>query len=519
MAKAALIKAPYQEMEYTEEMIDELRKCMKPVISDDEGPIYFIRKYVHIQHPKAGEIPFDVRDYQIKMIDNYLNNQWAITLTSRQSGKTETSASYLLWKAIFHPDMNILIASRRHSDAKDIMKRIKFQYESLPDWLKPGVTEYNVHTVSFDNGSELYAEATTANTGRGRSISLLYLDEFAFVKPLVAEDFWASILPTLSTGGDCIITSTPNGSEDQFSMLWHGAIAEQNGFSPVEVTWREVPMDAHGKKMRDDKFRADIIAKFGELKWRREYNNEFISSEETLIHGIRLSNLKSTDPILVKNGFKFWEQIQKQKKYIIGVDVGTGTGGDYSTIQVFSFPQLNQVAEFRENTLSTPKFTKKLIWILNVIEKAGSESFYSVENNGVGEGVISAIESYEDANDTELPGVMFHDKGKDKRGFYTSNKAKLRACMDLKTLIDSDRPRMTIRSKVLMTELKFFVRKGASFEAKLGITDDLIMALIIMIRVMQEVLLYDDEEIDTLFDDDDDDDADLDESELYGIVM
>ena len=154
MATSDIIKKPHAEVEFDQHMIDELARCAEPVISDDAGPLYFIRKYVKIQHPTRGELPFELYDFQVRMIESYMNNRWCVTLTSRQVGKTTVAAAYLLWKAIFVFDFNILIASRRGDDAKDIMLKIKYAYESLPDWLRPGVKEYNVKSVMFDNGSQ-----------------------------------------------------------------------------------------------------------------------------------------------------------------------------------------------------------------------------------------------------------------------------------------------------------------------------------------------------------------------------
>ena len=514
MAKQALTKKANLEIAFTEEMLLDLERCSRHGISEDYGIVYFCRKYVKIQHPTLGIIPFDIRDYQIKMLDCYMYNRWSIVLTARQSGKTEASALFLLWTAMFTPNMKILVASRIAKDAKDIMKRVKFMYENLPDFLRPGIDEYNVHTVSFDNGSEIYSEATTPDTGRGRSISLLYLDELARVRPKVAEEFWASIMPTLTTGGKCIITSTPGTDTDTFSTIWHGAKAEQNGFAYVEVSWKEVP-ETDGS-VRGKKFREDTISRIGLLKWRREYNNEFLSDAETLISALRMQNWKEEPPRTIKNSFKFWDKLTKQK-YVIGVDVGTGTGGDFSTIEVFSFPQLVQVAELRENTMSTPQLTKRLVWMLQLIAKAGGESYYSVENNGVGEGVIAAIELIEEEKNIEIPGEMFHESGKGKRGYYTSNKKKLGACMNLKNLLDTDNPKMTIKSSVLITEFKFYVRTATAFAARLGITDDAIAACIIAVRVIDDIMMTEDGDYSSLSEDEDLEEWD-DDDEAFGII-
>lgn len=472
-----LIKRPGEQSEYSKELLDELEKCAK-------DPIYFIETYCKIQHATRGEVPFIMYPFQKRMVYAYLKNRWNIVLSSRQVGKTVTSACYLLWYAIFRFDSNILITSRRNSDAMDIIGKVRYSYEGLPDWLRPGVREYSKHTAAFDNGSQIRAEATTENTGRGQAITVLYLDEFAFVPPGLAIEFWTSITPTLSTGGDCIITSTPNGDEDTFSSIWTGAISQTNGFFATQVNWDEHPD-------RDEDFKRKMIAKIGELRWRQEYGNEFLSSNESLISGLRLAVLKHSRPIDEKNGFYFWEEIREGGTYVLGCDVGTGTGGDYSTIQCFSFPDLKQVAEFRDNQISTPIFAGKLVWLLKLLAREGAESFFSVENNGVGEGVIASISQMEDMMEEDIPGTFIHDFGKNVRGMNTTKKKKLAVCMELKNLLDNSHPRIHIRSKRLITELKFFVRKGPSFEARIGATDDLVAGLLIMLRVTKEAAQWD----------------------------
>lgn len=502
-----LIKTPGLEMEYTPQMIKELKRC-------SEDPIYFIETYVRIQHPIRGEIPFIMYDFQKRIIRGYLSHRWNVVLTSRQIGKTVTSACYLLWYAIFRFDSDILITSRRNADAMDIVGKVRYAYEGLPDFIRPGVREYSKHVVAFDNGSSISAEATTENTGRGQSITILYLDEFAFVPPGIADAFWSSITPTLSTGGDCIITSTPNGDEDTFSSIWVGAISKTNGFNATEVNWWEHPD-------RDEEYKRQMIAKIGELKWRQEYGNEFLSSQESLISGIRLVSLKSTASVGERNGFKFWEALKPGKVYVIGVDVGTGTGGDYSTIQCFTFPQLEQVAQLRDNTIATPTFTGKLVWLLKQIDRAGGDSFYSVENNGVGEGVIASLIQLENMVDDDIPGTMIHDRGKKIRGLNTSSKHKLAACMELKNMLDIAKPKIQIRSRELITELKFYIRKGPNFNARIGATDDLISAILVMLRVTRVAADYDLEAFDRLYGIDDTDELtgeDIDDRDAFPIL-
>lgn len=261
MARALnkFIKPANTETEYTPEQLIELKRCAS-------DPVYFIKTYVKIQHPTKGAVAFELYDFQEKLIRSFHNNDFNIVLASRQVGKSITSASYLLWYAMFHFDKTVLIASNKNSGAMEMIYRIRFAYESLPFWLKPGVTDdgYNKHAVGFDNGSRIISAATSEDTGRGMSISLLFLDEFAFVAPGIQDEFWTAIKPTLSTGGSCIIASTPNGDMNIFAQLWRAAVVEANSFIATWVKWDEPPG-------RDIKFKEKEIADIGERKWMQEY--------------------------------------------------------------------------------------------------------------------------------------------------------------------------------------------------------------------------------------------------------
>ncbi len=214
--------------EYTQEQLNEIYRCAS-------DPIYFIRKYVRLQHPVQGSLAFNLFDYQEKMIRFYEESHYSIAMLPRQCGKTQTAAGYLLWWACFKPDQKILILSKDHTGAKDILSRFWYAYEELPWWIKPGIVTNDVQTKKFDNGTEIKALATTENSGRGMSISLLYLDEFAFVRPGIADKFWTSIFPVLASGGKCIITSTPNTDEDKFAKIWLNCKMHPNSWDWTDV--------------------------------------------------------------------------------------------------------------------------------------------------------------------------------------------------------------------------------------------------------------------------------------------
>jgi len=277
----ALAKTPYKKEIYTEQQLAEFALCADPVT----GPEYFMRNFFYIQHPTQGRQLYNPFEYQVRLIDSYHNYRFAIAMMPRQTGKSTSAAGYLLWYAMFIPDSTILISAHKYDGSQEIMKRVRFAYELCPNHIRAGATNYNLGSIDFDNGSRIISATTTENTGRGMSISLLYADEFAHVRPSVAQEFWTSISPTLATGGKCIITSTPNSDEDQFALLWKGANKMEdshgnpqqvgiNGFRAFRSYWREHPD-------RDDNWAAEQRSQLGEDRFRREmdclYSNALLT--------------------------------------------------------------------------------------------------------------------------------------------------------------------------------------------------------------------------------------------------
>lgn len=479
----SIVKAN-QQFEYTREQILEIKKCA-------QDPVYFIKKYVRIQHPKHGSIPFELYPYQEEMLKDFRSERFCIVLSARQTGKTWTTNAYLLWYAMFNEDKTILIVSNKNDNAMENIGRIQYMYENLPNWLKPGVNEdgWNKHEVGFDNKSRIISKATTESSGRGYSISLLFCDEFAFVRPGIQDAFWTSIQPTLATGGACIICSTPNGDANLFARLWRGAEAKVNGFKSRHVKWDEPPG-------RDENFKLLEQQRIGVDKWRQEYECEFLSSEALLFNSLMLMELtqKVSLPRPNERGIHFWKPFEKGKTYLIGLDPGTGAGQDFTVIEVFEFPSLQQVAEFRSNTTATPYVYSIAKWIFLAIRKQGGTCYFSVENNGVGEGIVALLQADETLPDNvELVSEM----GKNKVGMQTLNRTKLKACINFKNLVESGK--MEIRSKNLLTEMKSFVRDGSSYDHEEGSTSDCISACLIVVRMIEEIASYDQHAYDMLY--------------------
>jgi len=493
-----LTKTPYKKEEYTQEQLLELAKCMS-------DPKYFMLNYCYIQHPVKGRMIFTLYDYQVGLVDTYHNNRYSISMLARQTGKSTCAAGYLLWYAMFNPDQTILIAAHKYSGAQEIMQRIRFAYELLPDFIRAGVTAYNKGSLEFDNGSRIIAQATTDNTGRGLSISLVYLDEFAFVRPTIAKEFWTALSPTLATGGKCIITSTPNQDDDQFAQIWNEALKNidefgnetnvgKNGFAHYLATW-EVHPD------RDQKWADEEQSKIGEERFRREHNCEFIAFDETLVDSIRLSMMEGVDPYAKQGQVRWYRPINKESLYMIGLDPSLGTGGDNAAIQVYELPGMKQVAEWMHNKTPVQAQIRILQQIAKYLADEGVEKdniYYSLENNTLGEAALVMLEEIGEEN---LIGTMLTEPrrrgmGRVRKGFTTTHKSKLAACAKLKHWVESDK--IEIASKNLLRELKTFVARGQSFAAKEGETDDLVMAVILIVRMAQEITKYDDTAFDSL---------------------
>ena len=487
-----LVKTPYKKQSFTEEQLVEFAKCADPVT----GPAYFMDHFFYIQHPVKGKMRYHPFEYQERLIETYHNYRYSISMMPRQTGKSTSAAGYLLWYAMFVPDSTILVAAHKHTGSQEIMARIRYGYEMCPDHIRAGCTSYNKLSLDFENGSRIVSATTTENTGRGMSLSLLYADEFAFVRPGVAQEFWTSISPTLATGGKCIITSTPNSDEDQFALLWKGANKMEdshgnkqevgiNGFRAFRSYWQEHPD-------RDEAWAAEQRAQLGEDRFRREMNCEFIINDETLIAPAKLIDLEGREPTHRTAQVRWYQEPKPGAMYVVALDPSLGTGGDPSAIQIFEANTTTQIGEWKHNKTTIPEQVRILADIckyINTYVKDPESIYYSVENNTIGEAALICIEQYGEEN---IQGYFLSDPtrgaGRYRKGFNTSPKNKLGACSKLKTLIETGK--MKINSIPLVSELKTFVAHGLSYAAKPGETDDLVMATVLAVRMMQLLMTY-----------------------------
>lgn len=486
-----LIKTAHTAQKFTQQQIVDLQGCMDPV----SGPHYFLKHFFHIQHPTKGKLLYQPFEYQNRLVDSYHDHRFNINLLPRQTGKTTTAAGYLLWYAMFIPDSTILIAAHKYTGAQEIMNRIRYAYELCPDHVRGGVTSYNKQSIEFDNGSRIVAQTTTETTGRGMSLSLLYADEFAFVPPNVASEFWTSISPTLATGGKAIITSTPNSDEDQFATIWKEANQRldeygnttdvgRNGFFPFRAHWSEHPD-------RDEKWANEERSRIGEERFRREHETEFLVFDETLISSMVLANMEGVEPILKMGQVRWYKKINTKSTYIVSLDPSLGTGGDPAAMQIIEVPGMVQVGEWHHNLTPVQgqvKILRDICKYINdeVTAKGAQVSiYYSIENNTVGEAALVAIN---ELGEESIPGLFLSEpikKGHIRRfrkGFNTTHSSKISVCAKLKQLIENNK--IKINSKSLISELKTFVARGVSFEGKGEMHDDLVSSLLLALRMI-----------------------------------
>ena len=490
MSISTLVKTPYAKTVFSnDDQLNDFLKCCDPVL----GHLYFMDNFFMIQHPTRGAMQYHPWDYQERLIETYHKYRFSISLMPRQTGKSTSAAGYLLWYAMFVPDSTILIAAHKYAGAQEIMQRIRYAYENCPNHIKAGVVTYNKGSLDFDNGSRIISATTTENTGRGLSISLLYLDEFAFVRPTIASEFWTSITTTLSTGGKAIITSTPNSDEDQFALIWKQANKTEdefgnqtdvgvNGFRAYRAYWSEHPE-------RDETWAREMRAQLGDERFRREMDCEFIIADETLISPVALFELEGTEPIYKLGQVRWYKKPSKGNIYVIGLDPSLGTGGDPAAIQIFEANTTTQVGEWKHNQTAIPEQVRLMKQITDYIVELTKEPnniYYSIENNSIGEAALISLQEYGEHN---IPGTFLTETGvKKRKGYNTTQKSKLAACAKFKHLVESKK--MKIHSKSLVTELKNFVAVSGSYKAKAGETDDLVMSSLLVTRMLQDLGNY-----------------------------
>jgi hypothetical protein len=315
------LKKVGHQHQFTAQQIQEVEKC----ISD---PIYFIENYCHITSLDKGLVKFKLYDCQKRKVRTILDNRKVIVMEPRQNGKTVTAAACILWYILFQDRKTVAILANKGDSAREVMDRLQLMYEMLPIWLQQGVITWNKGDIKLENGSKVFTAATTSSGIRGKSVNWLYVDEAAIIPNNVAESFFASVIPTISSGTTTkmLITSTPLGY-NTFWKFWNESNEDQslskNGFVRLQIHYWEVPG-------RDEKWAAEQLKSLGEVKYNQEVMCHFLGSSYTLISGRALGLMTSSEPILDnEEGLCIYEQPMLDRIYVIVVDTSRGVGGDY----------------------------------------------------------------------------------------------------------------------------------------------------------------------------------------------
>ena len=458
-------------VEFTQEQIIEFEKCSK-------DPLYFIQNYVKIVSLDEGLVPFKMYGFQKEMIGTMHNNRFTICKLPRQSGKSTTIVSYLLHYAIFNPNTNVAILANKSSTARDILGRLQLAYENIPKFLQQGVLNWNKGSIELENGSKIVAAATSSSAIRGGSYNIIFLDEFAFVPATIAEQFFSSVFPTISSGKNTkmIIVSTPHGM-NMYYKLWTDAINKKNDYVPIDVHWSEVPG-------RDEKWKENTIRNTSQEQFNQEFECEFLGSIDTLISSTKIKVIPYLNPLQSQGGLDVFEKPAKNKIYVCTVDVARGMGKDYSAFIVFDVSQMpyRVVAKYRNNEIKPMVFP-------NVIQqtcKGYNNAHILVEVNDLGGQISDALQydlEYDNLLMTtqrgragQVLGSGFSGRGS-QLGIRMTKQIKKIGCSNLKTIVESDK--MIINDFNIIEEMSTFSRQNNSWKAEEGCNDDLMTCLII----------------------------------------
>ena len=464
-------------VEWTDESVIEFVKCSKNLR-------HFINNYVQIVHVDRGLVPFEMYDYQNDMIDKFENNRFVICKMPRQTGKSTTIIAFLLHYVLFNENVNVAILANKGAVARELLSRLQLAYEHLPKWLQQGVVIWNKGNIELENGSKILASATSGSAVRGSSFNIIFLDEFAHVPSNIAEQFFTSVYPTISSGESTkvLIVSTPLGM-NMFYKMWADALEKRNNYVPVEVHWSQVPG-------RDEKWKQETIKNTSEVQFTQEFECEFIGSTHTLINAAKLRTMVFKTPIFSKNGLDVYEEPIKNALYCMVVDTAQGKDQDYSAISIFDISQIpyRQVAKYRSNQISPMLYPD----IIFQIGKKYNMAWILLEVNDVGSQVAETLHydlEYENIIVSSMKGRAGQQIGGGfakniQLGIRTSKQLKRIGCSALKEMIESDK--LIISDFDTISELTTFAVKNNSYEAEEGSNDDLAMTLVIFSWLVQQ---------------------------------
>ena len=472
-----LLKKAGVKVEYTQEQVEEYIKCSK-------DPIYFAKNYVKIVNVDEGLINFKMWKFQEQMLKLFASNRFVITKCPRQVGKTTTTVAYMLWATIFTDQQNCAVLANKGSLARDILAKYQLAYENLPMWLQQGVVTWNKGNVELENGSKIIAASTSSSAIRGGSFNIVFLDEFAFVPTNIAEEFFNSVYPVISSGKKTkiIIVSTPNGM-NLFYKLWMDSINKKNNYVNFEIHWSMVPG-------RDEKWKEETIRNTSQRQFSQEFETEFLGSSNTLISGYKLQSLVYNDPVAQHDLLKIYEHPVKEGHneaksdhlYAITVDVSEGKNLDCSAFSVIDISQTpyKQVATYKSSSITPILFPT----VIYNTARHYNDAYILVEINNNPQVAESLHTDFEYENlwkiftGNKKPQQLSAGFARGiQMGLKMSPQVKAIGCSNLKTLIEGDK--LLINDFDTYSELTTFIQQKNSFSAEEGANDDMVMSLVI----------------------------------------
>jgi hypothetical protein len=465
------LKRANTSIQFTEEQIIEFLRCK-------EDPVYFTKKYIKIVNVDDGLVPFQMWPFQERLVQNFHKNRFNICKMPRQVGKTTTVVSYLLHYIVFNDNVNVGILANKASTSREILSRLQLSYENLPKWMQQGIVSWNKGSLELENGSKIIAASTSASAVRGMSFNIIFLDEFAFVPNHIADDFFASVYPTISSGKSTkvIIVSTPKGM-NHFYRMWHDAERNKSQFVATEVHWSEVPG-------RDEEWKAQTIANTSEEQFRAEHLCEFLGSIGTLINPSKLKILVYDDPIKRSKGLDVYEDPKEDHNYLMTIDVARGIGNDYSAFVIFDITEFpyRVVGKYKNNEIKPMLFPS----IIHEVAKGYNNCWVLTEVNDIGDQVANILHfdlEYDNilmcsmkGRAGQVVGSGFSGK-RSQLGVRMTASVKKLGCSNLKLLIEDDK--LSVNDYDIISEMTTFIQKHNSFSAEEGCNDDLAMCLVI----------------------------------------
>ena len=447
-----------------------------------KDPVFFMKQYCYIQHPKRGKIKFNLFPFQEDSLTELRDNRYSVILKSRQLGISTLSAGFALWNMLFKEDFNVLVIATTQEVAKNLVTKVRVMHENLPSWLKGNVEADNKLSLKFKNGSQIKAVSSATTGARSEALSLLIIDEAAFIRNI--EEIWIASQATLSTGGGAIVLSTPNGVGNWFHQTWADAEGDINGFHTIKLHWTVHPE-------RDQIWRDQQTQLLGERGAAQECDCDFISSGHTIIDGSILMEYESkcTDPI-EKRGYDgaywIWEYPNYEKDYIVVADVARGDSSDWSAFHVIDVQTVTQVAEFK-GKIPPNDFGNMLVTVATEWNMA----LLAIENANIGWAAIQPAidrsypnlhytykeDGYTDAEVQLKKNYDMQDKSKMVPGVSTTSRTRPLMISSLEMYMRERTP--VIRSKRLIQELFVFIWLNGKAQSQTGYNDDLVMSFCI----------------------------------------